>query len=190
VSRCLAAVPPLAMAVGALAIPALLATWADATARPDLAATLRGLRTELSPGRSPGVLLVLVLAATRLPGLVRTWAAADPPARRERTDAALLAGASTRRAGQLARGGHGLPTLRPALIAWTWASTDLAAAWVLTALDERRTFAPAALDLIGSGAGTLDPRLLGLFVAMTTLRLMGLILLVGRGRRSGWTLAV
>lgn len=190
VSRCLAAVPPLAMAVGALAIPALLATWADATARPDLAAILRVLRTELSPGRSPGLLLVLVLAATRLPGLVQTWAATDHPTQREQADAALLAGASTRRASQLARGGHGLPTLRPTLIAWTWASTDLAAAWVLTTLDERRTFAPAALDLIGSGAGTLDPRLLGLFVAMTTLRLMGLILLVGRGRRSGWSLAV
>ena len=188
--RWIAAIPPLALAVGALAVPSLLAVWADTTGWLNLAGGLRAVRTELSPGRSPGFLLILVLAATRLPALARGTAHDDQPAPPAPTDAALLVGASAREASRVGGSRHGSLGIRPGFVAWTWASTDLGSAWILTTLDERRTLAPAALDLIGGGTGPFDSRLLGLFVVMTLIRLAGLALVVGstRSRRGpGWT---
>ncbi len=176
--------------MGALAVPSLLAISADTTGWPNLAGWLRAVRLELSPGRSPGVLLILVLAATRLPALARVTAHDDQPAPPAPTDAALLVGASAREASRLGGGSHRLLGFRPGFVAWTWASTDLGSAWILTTLDERRTLAPAALDLIGSGAGPFDARLLGLFAVLTLIRLAGLALVVGSSRsrhRLGWT---
>ena len=175
-SRGLAAVPPLVLAVGALTIPSLLATWADSTTWPALAVSLQAIRVELSPGRSPGLLLVVVLAATWLPVLARRSAPTDRRLRRDSLDAALLAGASLSQARRIGLGRSGMGATRGALVAWTWASTDLAAAWVLTALDERRTLAPAALRLIEPGASPVDPRLLGLLGVLVGVRLLGLIL--------------
>jgi len=180
--RIFRSIPPMAMAVGALAVPTLLATWSDQVGGRVLAETLRGLRVELSTGRFPGFLLVVVLAAVRLPTLVRatTWNQVEPtPAP---TDAALLAGASSREARRLARDGGGFVAGGPIILAWTWAATDLASAWVLTALDERRTLASAALHLVGGGVGPLDPRLLGLFVATTAIKLAALGIVAGSGR--------
>lgn len=193
VARRLAAVPPLAIGVGALAVPSLVATGADATHWAALADALRAIRTELSPGRSPGWLLILVLAATRWPALVRATPSAVDPTPASPIDAALLAGASPRAARRLARSPSGGISVRAVLAAGTWASTDLGAAWVLTLLSERRTLAPAALHLMRTGLEPLDPRLLGLFVVLTGVRLVGLLLVVGRdrsGRGGRWLGAV
>ena len=180
--RIFRSIPPMAMAVGALAIPSLLATWADRVGGSILAETLRGLRVELAPGRSPGVLLVVVLAAVRLPTLARASTGNQVEPTPAPTDAALLAGASAREARRVARNGVGIVAGRPILLVWAWAATDLASAWALTALDERRTLASASLHLVGSGDGPLDPRLLGLLVATSAIRLAALGVVAGSGR--------
>ena len=183
-ARPFAAIPPLALGAGALAIPSLLAAWAHATGQPALAATLETLRAELSPGRSPGVLLILVLAATHLPLVGSGGRAGGSGSPAAPVDAALLAGASARQAGRLARGVPGRGLGMTVIAAWTWASTDLAGAWLLTSLAERRTLAPAALALMSPGGDPPDPRLLGLFVATVAVRLVGVACLV-RAHRSG-----
>ena len=181
-----AVLPPLPLAIGALALPWLAATGADVAGWPILAAFLRGLRTELSPGRSPGFLLIIALAATVLPWLARGPAGRDSTSTRGPVDAALLAGATTRAARRLALGQDRAVGWRPMIVAWTWAATDLAVAWTLTALDERRTLAPAALGLVAIDAGRPDPHLLGLFALMTAIRLVGLVALAGGERTGGW----
>ena len=180
-----AAIPPLAVGVGALAIPSLVAAWAAWAGRPGLVAGLELLRVELSPGRSPGFLLVVVLAGVHLRWLVRSTPGPNPAETQAQVAAALVAGASPRSARRFARSRTGDPVGRGMILAWTWASTDLAAAWVLTTLTERRTLAPAALTLIGNGQDRLDPRLLGLFVVTVSIRLVGVACLGGwtRGKR-------
>ena len=175
-------IPPPAIAVGALAIPSLLAAWAAGSGRPGLVAGLELLRVELSPGRSPGFLLILVLAALHMDWLGGSDRKVDPAGTRDRVDAALLAGASTRSAGRLSRSRVGGRLIQKIILAWTWAGTDLAAAWVLTTLSERRTLAPAALAMIGSGQDPLDPRLSALFVVTVLIRLVGVAALVGLTR--------
>ncbi len=181
-------VPPLAMAVGALAIPSLLATWAERVADGSaLAEGLKAIRTELSTGRSPGLLLVLVLAAVHWPNLARAaTSTSDADLTRDPTDAALLVGASSRQARRIGRPRGGIIAGDSLLLAWAWAGTDLASAWVLTTLDERRTLATAALHLLGGGAEPLDPRLLGLFLATTGLRLLAMASAVRSGRVGAW----
>ena len=177
-----AAVPPLAIGVGALAIPSLLSAWAAWAGRPGLVVGLELVRVELSPGRSPGFLLILVLAAVHLNWLGGSSRAADLASARDRADAALLVGASPRLASRLARSRAGDRLGRRIILAWTWAGTDLAAAWVLTTLSERRTIAPVALGLVGDGQDPLDPRLSALFVVTIGIRLVGVAALVGLTR--------
>ncbi len=190
-ARPLAAVPPMAMAVGALAIPPLLATWAARAAEgSNPLEILQVVRAELSTGRSPGFLLVIVLAAVYWPILDR--ATTRPPGadlRRASTDAALLVGASSRQARRVGRPRVGIFGGGSVLLAWAWAGTDLASAWVLTSLDERRTLATAALDLLGSGAEPLDPRLLGLFLATTGLKLLAMASVARSTRAGDWLAA-
>ena len=179
----LAAAPALALAAGAAAIPSLLAAAAAAALGPLPTVALGAIALELSPGRSPGILLVLVLAACRLPMLARAAGPADGPGSSAALDAALLAGASSRSAIRLADGRTRRVACGPLAVAWAWAATDLAASWVLTPLVERQTFAVAALHLVAAPGGPTDPRLLGLFLATTSIRLAALLVaLIGRGR--------
>ena len=177
--RAFAAVPPLALGVGALAIPSLLAAGAAWVRQPGWIASLELLRTELSLGRSPGFLLILVLTIAHIGPLVASIRPTDPGQARAPVDAALLVGAPTRSARRMARSRDGGMPVRLMIVAWTRASTDLAAALVLTTLSERRTLAPAALDLLSGGIESVDPRWLGLFVLTVAIRLVGVACLVG-----------
>ncbi len=185
--RPFATVPSLVVGVGSLAIPSLLAAWANATQQPMLVASLNAVGIELSPGRFPGVLLILALAAAVLPilagGIGRPGGDQSPAL----IDAAILMGGTERAARRSVRrtGGRGLWGIT--LFAWSWASTDLATAWLLTTLPERRTLAPAALELIGHGSDPLDPRLLGIGLVTLGVRLIGLgcLLTAIRGHRRG-----
>lgn len=177
-----AAVPPLTLAVGAMTVSSLLAAAAAFAAdRPEVAGILEVIRVELSPGRSPNWLLVLVLAGGALPNLA-LWLGRPEKNITEAIDAALLAGASTRQARQISRGGQGSGGFGPIVLAWVWASTDLASAWLLSTLGERRTLAPAGLELIRHGADPLDPRLGAIFVVMLAVRVIGLGLLLRADR--------
>ena len=132
-------VPPLVLAVGALGLVALLdggSAWG-----------FRGLAEALDPGRTPGVLLVLVLLALRLP--VVAGSVGDPP-RSDLIDAARLWGARPSR-----RLEGGVP-LGVGLVAFVRAATDLAPALLLAPTIESRTIGPGILflaDQPGDGLG-------------------------------------
>ncbi len=92
------AMPPLALGVGGLALPGLLQMGADALraagGREALARGLGVIADGLDPCRTPGVLLVVVVAAVQLPMLTRAVEAGRERHRRVRVEAALLLGAT------------------------------------------------------------------------------------------------
>ncbi|MFO0951744.1 MAG: hypothetical protein U0835_11465 [Isosphaeraceae bacterium] len=147
-------VPPLAIGVGALAIPGLLsmaAEGAEGLAGPSsFAATaaeaMRALGDLLDPDRTPWVVLVLGVSAARLRAL---WKTAEDRLRREHAaprEAAELLGLSQRTARRLARGGLPLPS--PAsVLTGVLAATSLAPALVLAPTAETRPVGPALVDL-------------------------------------------
>ena len=183
--RWLAAVPPLALAAGAVGVPFLITLGAATTDGLGVTRSLGWLRVELSPGRSPGVLLVLVLAAVRLPMLVASLGGeASVGSSSARIDAALLVGATARGARRVARSRRGLVAPGLFLVAWAWAATDLASAWVLTPLIERQTLASAALHLAANGFVSSDPRLMILLAATTLIRLVALAAAISSRDRS------
>ena len=143
--RVFEAVPPLALGAGALAVPWLLLALADSG---DAAVSSGGrwLATELSPGRSPGWLVVLVLAAGPLPmlaGLTRE------EVRPSRVDASRLMGESDRRAYRAVAGGWlGVVPLSSAFLAFAMASTSLAPVLLLTPTVERQTLATGLLTFV------------------------------------------
>ncbi len=180
VARALAVVPPLALGVGALAIPWLIEAVAgaagDGPGRP-----LRALALELAPGRAPGFLLILALAASRLPMLALAADLARSRSRPVLEEAAMALGLSPRRA---RRAGDprwlGIVPGRSALLALILAATNLAPALLLTPTPERRTPAPAALGLV-LRSGATDPRAARLLAALFSANLVGLTL-ASRGR--------
>ena len=163
-------VPPMAVAAWALAIPWIifgLAQSADDLIGPALARV--GL--ELSPGRSPGLVLVLVLAAGQLPMLAEVAGRTRRRIRASRVDSSKLMGESDRRA---ARAGEpawpGIVSPADAFHAFALAATSLAPALLLTPFSERRTIAPALLKLI-LRPGSVDPRVMVLMVLILGLNL-------------------
>ncbi|WP_435019270.1 ABC transporter permease subunit [Tundrisphaera sp. TA3] len=181
--------PPLALGVGALALPWLLSAGADALAPGSIAG--RGaalLAREMHPARSPGLALILALAAAHLPMLARAATLARGPIRPRLADAALTMGASRRRA-QRDRDGHParrIP-LRPALLTLALSLTNLAPALLLVPLPERRTPAPAVLRRYLE-RGVIDGRLALPIAAMLGAN-FGAFALASRGRAGpigGW----
>src|SRR5262249_38799387 len=94
------AVPPLAIAAGALLVPTLLGPLADGwpAGEPSLAAAVHGFAAQIDPFAAPGMLLVLVLLAAHLPALVRAADLGLEGAEPVLGDAARSLGASRRRA--------------------------------------------------------------------------------------------
>jgi ABC-type Fe3+ transport system permease subunit len=175
------AVPPLAWAVGALCLAWLLGVGADRAGVPG--GWLRAIAQELSPARSPGILLILAIAAARLPTMARAAIMAGDRSLPILIDAALTMGQSPRRAGR-AGGGRWRGSVRPGPLALSMALawTSLTPALLLAAGSERRTLAPAVLGWVLE-PGPIDPRAAGPIAALLGINLVGLAL--ASGGRSG-----
>jgi hypothetical protein len=164
-ARFFEAVPPLALGVGALATPWLLRALADSSGGMP-GRWLGTIALELSPARSPSFLLILCLAAGRLPMLARVADLARGEIRPARLDAAKILGASDRRARQAVENRWlGVVPGRPTLLALALAATNLAPALLLTPFSERRTLAPAVLGLMLDG-DPIGPRAAGPIAAV------------------------
>jgi iron(III) transport system permease protein len=152
--------PPLALGVGAVVLPALLAMGADwARAGTGGAALARGARLlagELDAYRTPGVALALAVAAVRLPFLARAvehgWSRFHPTL----IDAAIGIGATPRQARRTATGLW--VGAAPAALGLTFvlAATNLAPALVLATTFESRTVAPMVLILADAPGAALE----------------------------------
>ena len=175
--RLFATIPPLALGAGALAIPWLLSAVAEAAGEP-AGSWLRPIAREFDPGRSPGLLLALALAGVLWPALVGALDAVRVPDRGAPADAARLVGASGRVPGS-GRWPGPVP-LAQALAALLLGATCLAPALLLTPTAERRTLAPALLELVRP-PGPPDPR-----VAWPAASLLGINLAALALAASGW----
>ncbi len=159
--------PALALGVGGLGL-----VWILGGAEPIPGARDRGLAGWLDPYRSPGVLLILVVAIVQVPRLtqvLRARAAFSSPIQRE--------------AARLLSGPHGRwtrwrtivwPSVGPPLLsAWVWtavlAGFETAAALVLTPTSAFRPIGPVLIDLAGSAQG---------FSKACSLALMGWLVVV------------
>ena len=182
-------IPPLAWGVGALSLPSLASLGADllggSGGHDAIAGALGRLADALDPDRTPGVLLVVAVVASRLPMLAR-WAVrgrdASRPAPR---DAALSLGVSPRRARRMASGGAlGASAGSLALIV-ALAVTSLAPALLLTPTLETRTVAPGVLILADEPGGGLA-RAAALAIAAIAVNLIALAAAAwGRSRPIG-----
>jgi iron(III) transport system permease protein len=174
------AIPPMALAVGAMALPWLIGAAAD-RAGGSIGLGLRTLARELSPARSPGFLLIAAIAAGRLPTLTRAADLARDQSRPVLADAALLMGASRHRARRAAQNRWlGVVPFRPVILSLALASTALAPALLLAPGSERRTLPPAVLGWLLESE-TLGPRWLGPIVALLLVNGVGFAL-ASRGR--------
>ena len=171
------AVPPLAWGVGALTLPSLARLGADLIGGSDghgaIAGALARLAEVLDPDRTPGVLLVLAVVASRLPMLAR-WAVrrrdVSHPAPR---DAALSLGVQPS-AGAADGVGGGARRLGGALaLIVALAVTSLAPALLLTPTLETRTVAPGVLILADEPGGGLA-RAAALAIAAIAVNLIAL----------------
>jgi iron(III) transport system permease protein len=142
---------PLTLGVGALVLPGLLhmgADWARAgDTRIALARGLQMLAGGLDPYRTPGVLLVLAVAAARLPFLARSvehgWSRFRPAL----VDAASTLGATPRQARRTATGLWLGAAPAALVLTFALAATNLAPALVLAPTVESRPIAPGILIL-------------------------------------------
>jgi ABC-type Fe3+ transport system permease subunit len=171
--RVFESVPPLALGASAVAVPWLMLALADFIEGP-IAGGLRRIALELSPGRSPGVLLILVLAIGGLPMLAGVARRAQTSIRPSRVDAFRLIGESDRRASRAGGSGWlGVVGVGPAFLAFAMAATSLAPALLLTPYSERRTLAPALLRIFIE-PGPVDPRAFGPVAVLLGLNLLAL----------------
>jgi len=146
-----AAFPPLALGVGALALPwllslggaELLVSGRDAV----LARVLRWLESVLAPSGSPGLLLAVAVAVTMQPLLAGALGVGRGGIRPELYDAALSHGASRRRARRLATGLAFANSPGVICLLFSLAATNLAPALILTPTWGSRTIAPGIVAL-------------------------------------------
>lgn len=151
------AIPPLAVGVGVLALPAVLRMLGDllpaSGARPTPAEVLGTVVDALDPDRTPWVALVVAVALVRLPALAR---AAVEHRRSERTvwsDAAVGLGASARAARRTLPGHRLGVTTSSAAFALALAATNVTPALLFAATADTRAAGPAVLDLIDEPGG-------------------------------------
>jgi ABC-type Fe3+ transport system permease subunit len=156
VTTFLRGIPPLALGVGVFAIPWLLGAMGDLVG--GLPRTwIRGIVLELNPARSPGILLILVVAAGKLPILFQVAELSRADLRPSLVDASKLMGVAENRA-ELAGQGFWLGFVpgRSVVLFLALASTNLAPALLMTPFSERRTIAPAIL-LSVVREGSIEP---------------------------------
>jgi ABC-type Fe3+ transport system permease subunit len=178
--------PPLALGVGALVFPGLLADGADALrGLPVPERLVQGLRSvgrDLDPDGVPGVLLALAVAAVRLPYLARTIEANRRLFRPVLIDAAITLGAAPRAARRMATGwlaGSG----GALALTFALAATNLAPALVLAPTAESRPLVPGILILADEpGDGLARASALASLAAVVNLA--ALALAVRRGHSS------
>ena len=148
--------PPLVLGVGALVLPGILLAGADGLVEMGSGASLaRGLRwaaDRLDPFRTPGLLLVLGVAAARLPMAARAEEAGRAGSRRAMVDAAVTLGARPGRARRLASGGRLGISIGTLALLVALAATSLAPALVLATTSESRPVAPGVL-ILSDGSG-------------------------------------
>jgi iron(III) transport system permease protein len=152
--------PSLALGVGALVLPELVAIVADwARAGTGGAALARGaqlLAGELDAYRTPGIGLALAVAAVRLPFLARAvehgWSRFQPTL----IDAALVSGATPRQARRTATGLWLGAAPGALVLTFALAATNLAPALLLAPTFESRTIAPQILILADTPGGGFD----------------------------------
>jgi ABC-type Fe3+ transport system permease subunit len=164
VRRALAAlpesIPPLAMAVGCMTIPWLLAGLADRLGpdpgRAGLSAWLRRLADGLDPVLSPGVALIATLVVIHLPMILRAAEAGLKQARPVLSEAAETLGAPRRRARRVLIGiWLGSAPGSALILALMSATTSVAPALVLASSPGGRTIGPAVLLLADEPGGGL-----------------------------------
>jgi len=172
-ARFFEALPPLALGASALAVPWLVLAMADSLAiEGPMTRGLRRLALELRPGRSPGFLLILVLAASQWPMLAEAARRTRSLIRPVRVDASRLMGESDGRAARLGGAGWwGVVPIDSAFLAFAMAATSLAPALLLTPYSERRTLAPAMLKIVLE-AGPIDPQSLAPVAILLGLNLL------------------
>jgi ABC-type Fe3+ transport system permease subunit len=155
------AVPPLALGVGTLALPAVLTMAADALgsggpsswSRP-LADVLRSVADLFDLDRTPGVALWLAVAAVRAPLVARSAVARRKHLRPAPIDAAVVFGATPRRARRRLAGGWLGVSPAAALLTFTLATTSVTPALILAPTAETRPLGPAVLALADEPGGT------------------------------------
>ena len=171
------AIPPLAWGVGRSTLPGLASLGADllgASGGHDATAGALGrLADALDPDRTPGVLLVLAVVATRLPMLARGAVSGRDASRPAPRDAALSLGATPRRARRMASGGALGASAGALWLTAALAVTSLAPALLLTPTLETRTVAPGVLILADEPGGGLA-RAAALALAATAVNLIAL----------------
>ena len=178
------AIPPLAWGVGALTLPGLARLGAvllgASGGHAATAGALGRLAGALDPDRTPGVLLVMAVVASRLPTLARGAVRGRDTSRPAPSDAALSLGASPRRAGRMASGGAFGGSAGALWLTVALAATSLAPALLLTPTLETRTVAPGVLILADEPGGGLA-RAGALAIAATAVNLVALAA-ASRGR--------
>ena len=179
---------PLAVGVGVIALPDVLAMAAEACSRsalgpaltrPVVVALLR-LAEIVSPAGTPGVAVVIGAALVRLPLAARAAAEGRSGVRPGLVDAAVVLGASEGRArARLAGGWLGVPA-GPAVLTWAFATTCLTPAFLLEPTN--RTAGPAVIALAARADGACLAAALA--TAAVALNLVGLVA-AARGRFGG-----
>jgi iron(III) transport system permease protein len=182
-------IPPLAWGVGALSLPSLAGLGADllggSGGHNAVAGALGRLADILDPDRTPGVLLVVAVVASRFPMLARWAVRSRDVSRRAPRDAALSLGVSPRRARRMASGGALGASAGPLALIVALAVTSLTPALLLTPTLETRTVAPGVLILADEPGGGLA-RAAALAIAAIVVNLIALAAAAwGRSRPIG-----
>lgn len=147
------AIPPLALGVGALALPSvsrMLVDWLGA--RSTMGHALGPLVALIDPDRSPWVALILTLAVCNLPLLARSAVDRQRAFRPVLLEAALTLGASPARARRLSGRSAG-PSLAALVLTFRLAATNVAPALVLCPTADVRTLGPAVIILADEPGG-------------------------------------
>jgi ABC-type Fe3+ transport system permease subunit len=169
------AFPPLALGVGAYSTPWLLEALADSIGG-RAGDWTRGLALELNPARSPGFLLILVIAAGKLPILVKVANLARAQVRSSLVDASKLMGISDHQASLAGQGGWiGLVPGRALILVFALATTNLAPALLMSPFSERRPIAPAILLSIVR-EGSIDSRIAAAIAVVLAWKLTAFVL--------------
>jgi iron(III) transport system permease protein len=138
--------PPLIVAIGWAMIPGLLAAMSGAGSSGPSA--LRSAAALLDPGRDPGLLLVLALAAIHLPTLARAWTLGRSRSVPILRDAARTLGASAIRARRTALGiWLGGPPGAALVLTLALSASSVGPALILAPSPDGRTIGPAILRL-------------------------------------------
>ena len=180
-------ISPLAIGVGALAMPYLLSGAAQGVAlRSGMVRVgwLRELATGLDPYAAPGVLLVWAVAAAHLPILLAAIAPCRGKARSQRLEMATTLGANRGRAWRTVIWPLAYPTLARSVLATAiLAATNFTPALLLAPTSPGRTAGPGVLLLFNEPGGMGRACALGL--AMLGLNLLAWLILEPRVMRQG-----